>query len=327
MKLMKKDIRPNQHVTTFFALESMQLRKSRKQQPFLVLGLHDRTGKINGYLWNEPVEMAERLEEKTIVKVRGVATVANGSLIMNVEKIRRAEKDETDIRDFLEVAPGGITHWHERLLNAIGKIQDGRCRQLIKSFLDDSGFIELFITSPGGLSIHHCYVGGLLEHTVSAMELVSLFSDRHAALIHKDLLLTGAFLHDIGKTRELYWEIAKEYTTEGKLLGHITLGIMMLEEKLSGLKDFPEELSNRLRHMIVSHHGTLEYGSPVRPATPEALVLHLVEAADAKINHLYCHMGNSDPGRDWSCYDRTLETEIYQKKYLRKTEKVSAVAA
>jgi 3'-5' exoribonuclease len=187
--------------------------------------------------------------------------------------------------------------------------------------------MELFITAPGGISIHHNYVGGLLEHTTNSMELVSLFADRHSALLDKDLILTGTFLHDIGKTREIYWEVAKEYTTEGKLLGHITLGIMMLEEKLATLRGFPEELANRLRHMIVSHHGNLEFGSPVRPATPEALVLHLLEEADAKINHLYCHLGNCEPEKEWSNYDRILQTEIYQKRYASEVKKAAAVAA
>jgi 3'-5' exoribonuclease len=327
MKLMKKDIRPNQEVTTFFALEFMQLRKSSTRKHFLLLHLYDKTGRINGYLWNDPIEMAALLQAKSFVKVRGVTSMLNDSLIINVEKIRTAEKEEIDITDFLEVTPGGISVWHERLLKSVETIQDAHCRKLIASFISDSGFLELFITSPGGLSVHHNYVGGLLEHTVCTMELVCAFADRHPAIVNRDILMTGAFLHDTGKTREIYWEIAREYTTEGKLLGHITLGIMMLEEKLRGLKDFPSELANRLRHMIVSHHGNLEHGSPIRPATPEALVLHLVEATDAKINHLYCHMGNSDPDRDWSYYDRILETEIYQKKYSENIRKTLAVAA
>jgi len=327
MKLMKKDIRTNQEVTTFFALEFMQLRKSRNQKHFLLLHLYDRTGRINGYLWDNPVEMAEQLQEKSFVKVRGVTSKLNDSLIINVEKIRTAEKEEIDITDFLEVTPGGISVWHERLLNSVETIQDAHCRKLIDAFLSDTGFLELFITSPGGISVHHNYIGGLLEHTVSTMELVSLFAGRHPTLINRDILLTGAFLHDTGKTREIYWEIAREYTTKGKLLGHITLGIIMLEEKLRNLKDFPPELADRLRHMIVAHHGTLEHGSPVRPSTPEALVLHLLEATDARINHLYRHTGNSDPNSEWSSYDRILETEIYQKKYSRNLQEPLAVAA
>lgn len=327
MKLMKKDIRPNQHVTSFFALESMQLKKARSGKDYLVLSLYDRTGRINGFLWNDPEETAATLKEKTIVKVRGIATERDGSLIVNIERVRTAGTEESDIGDFLDVVPGGISLWNQKLLKVTGTVQDAGCNRLIKAFLDDDRFMELFITSPGGILIHHNYVGGLLEHTTNSMELVSLVADRHSALLNKDLCVTGTFLHDIGKTREIYWEIARDHTTEGKLLGHITLGIMMLEEKLATLKGFPAELANRLRHMIISHHGNLEYGSPVRPATPEALVLHLLEAADAKINHLYCHLGNCEPEKEWSHYDRILETAIYQKKYTNKVNKIEDIAA
>lgn len=323
MKLMKKDIKPNEVITTFFALDSMQLKKSKNQRHFLVLGLHDKTGKINAYLWEGPVEMAAALKEKTIVKVRAVATMFNNSLTLNIEQIREANEWETDIMDFLDVVPGGISYWHDRFVKITATIQNTDCRRLINAFLDDNGFMKRFSSVPGGLSVHHNYVGGLLEHTTSAMELVASFSERHLALIDKDQLITGAFLHDIGKTRELCFEIVKEYTTAGKLLGHITLGILLLEEKLAALKDFPEELAMRLRHMVVAHHGSLQFGSPVRPATPEAVALHLVEAADARVNHI----GNSDPARDWSSYDRILETEIYQKKYITEVPEIAAEAA
>ena len=327
MKLMKKDIRPNEEVETFLALESLQVRKSRNQRDFLELGLHDKTGKINGYLWNNPLEAAAELKEKTVVKVKGIASKVNGTIIINVERIRTASKDEFEIQDFLEVVPGGVSFWHKRLISIVETVSDPHCSELIEAFLGDGGFLELFITSPGGLSIHHNYIGGLLEHTTSAMEMVSSVSDRHPGLLNRNQLITGAFLHDIGKAREIYWEISREYTTEGKLLGHIALGLMMVDKKLATIKDFPEELANLLRHMILSHHGRLEYGSPVKPATPEALALHLMEQFDAKINHLYCHMGNSDPEKDWSEYDRILETQIYQKKYAEKDARHMAVAA
>jgi 3'-5' exoribonuclease len=315
MKLMKKDIRPNEVITTFFALEAMELRKSKAQKNFLSLDLYDRTGKLKGYLWNEPVIAAAMLIEKSFVKVRGIAKMINNSLIIEIEKIRKAEKNEIDMLDFLEVVSGGIELWHKKLIDVVGLIKDANCRRLIDLFLKDDGFLELFTTSPGGISVHHNYVGGLLEHTVNTMMQATLTADRNPGLLDKDLLLAGSFLHDIGKTREIYWEIAKEYTTEGKLLGYIGIGLLMLEEKLSEIKNFPEDLSVLLRHMILSHHGELEYGSLVRPATPEALALHLIENTDAKINHLYCHLGNSNPDKQWSHFDRFLNTEIYQKKF------------
>jgi 3'-5' exoribonuclease len=317
MKLMKKDIRANEMITSFFALESMQLRKSKTQQHFLAIELYDKSGKIKGYLWTDPIEMAAFLKVKSYVKIRGITKEINGSIVIDIEKIRAADKSEVDIRDFLDVVPGGIDYWHKRLLTIIESVKDTNCRNLIFSFLYDEGFLEMFITSPGGLSVHHNYIGGLLEHTVNIMEQALAVASRHEALLDTDLLLTAAFIHDIGKTREIYWEVAREYTTEGKLLGHIAIGITMIEEKLSKFPDFPVDLAMLLKHMILSHHGSLEYGSPVVPATPEAVALNLIDNIDAKLNHLYCHLGYSDPGDSWSGYDRFFGTAIYVNKYPR----------
>jgi len=318
---MKKDLNPNESITTYFALESMSLRKSKTKKNFLVLDLYDRTGKIKGYLWNDPEVMAATLTEKSFIKVRGLTKMVNGALVLEVEKIRKAEKHEIDMGDFLEVAPGGVEFWHNKLLEYFRLIHDVNCQRLFGLFIKDEGFMEQFLTSPGGVSVHHNYIGGLLEHSVNTMRLAGIIADNNPGLLDKDLLLTASFLHDIGKTREIYWEIAKEYTTEGKLLGHISIGAEMMEGKISQLKDFPENLSLLFKHMILSHHGELEYGSPVRPATPEAVALNLIENLDAKINHLYCHLGNANPENEWSHFDRILNTEIYQKRVLKSTQK------
>jgi len=151
MKLMKKDIRPNERITTFFALESMEIRMSKAQQNFLALDLYDKTGRIKGYLWNNPVITAATLSEKSFVKVRGIAKMINSALIIEVERIRKAEKHEIDMQDFLEVVSGGIDLWQGKLLDSIKLVRDVNCRELIDSFLGDEGFLEQFITSPGGV--------------------------------------------------------------------------------------------------------------------------------------------------------------------------------
>lgn len=328
MKLMKKDIRTNEVITTFFTLESMQLKISKDQRQFLCLKLSDRTGNINGYIWDNAAVVAGQLQEKSFVKVRGVSKIINNSLVLQIERIRPANSEETDMNDFLAVVPGGIELWHEKLLSLSALIVDKNCKRLIDSFLNDALFMQSFLNAPGGISVHHNYIGGLLEHTASTMEQASFIVNDNAGPIDKDLLITGAFLHDIGKTRELSWEIVKEYTTEGKLLGHIAIGVLMFEKKIAEIQDFPEELALLLRHIVLSHHGKLEYGSPVLPATPEAIVLNLIEGTDAKINHLYCHIGACDPENSWSSYDKFLNTAIYQKKFSREvTDKLSKEAA
>jgi 3'-5' exoribonuclease len=317
MKIMKKDIRANEQVTTFFALESMRLRTSKNKNNFLELSFLDRTGKIKGYLWNDPVIMSAVLREKTIVKVKANVSLYNDSLVMNVEKIRQANKDEYDMNDFMEVVAGGITHWRGRLNEAVAEIKESNCRRLVDSFLQDEAIMRPFSEAPGGVSVHHGYVGGLLEHTVMIMEQGHREAQKHPGLLDQDLLLTGAFLHDIGKTRELFWEMGREYTTEGRLMGHIAIGIMMIEEKLSAMPDFPKDLALLVRHMVLSHHGSLEFGSPVRPSIPEALVLSLLDNTDAKINNLNGQLANIGPDESWSGFDKILETSLYQRKYGR----------
>lgn len=317
MKLLRKDFAPNQRITTFFVLEQIELRISKNMNQFLLLHLYDKTGGIKGYIWGNLVEALTALKDKTFVKVRGITKSINASLILEIEKIREAKIEEIDIRDFLDMVPGGIDLWHEKLLDSVKLIQETNCLKLINAFLEDSRFLEIFTTAPAGTIVHHNYIGGLLEHTVNTMSLAATMSDRYPAIIDRDLILTGAFLHDIGKTKEISSGIFKEYTTEGKLLGHIASGLLLLEEKLSQFINFPYNLSLLLKHMILSHHGAIEYGSPVRPATPEAVALHLVDSADARANHLYCHLGNSNPNTTWSHFDRFLNTEIYQEKFDR----------
>jgi 3'-5' exoribonuclease len=321
MKTMKKDIHANEQITTFFALESMRLRTSKNKNNFLELTLQDKTGRIKGYLWNDPVITAATLKEKSIVKVRAMVSQYNDSLILNVEKIRQANKDEFEIQDFMEVVAGGIEQWLIRLRELTVEVKETNCQMVINRFLEDQAFMNLFTSAPGGVSIHHGYAGGLLEHTVMIMGQGLLLAEKHPGLLDKDLLLTGAFIHDIGKTRELGCELTREYTTEGKLMGHIVIGILMLEEKISKISDFPDDLALLLKHMILSHHGELEFGSPIRPATPEAITLNLLDNADAKINHIYRQLGYSNPDDMWSGFDKILKTELYQKRYVKQQAK------
>lgn len=314
MKVMVKDFRVNQLVTSFFLLESFGLRRGRSGREFLFLRLSDRTGRVIGYLWDEPRSFLGSLRSGSFVKVEGVVGVLNGSWVLNILRIRRAGAEEVEVGDFFEMVPGGISFWFDELVSFLKVIGDGDCRRLIKAFLGDREFLDSFKYSPGGLSYHHTYIGGLLEHTVMTMRQGVITSERFSSLLDRDLLLTGCFLHDIGKTREIEWGLRRGYRTEGRLLGHIFLGLLMFEEKISGLGSFPRELSLLLRHMILSHHGRFGSRGLIRPLTPEAIVLSLIEGMDAALNHLFSHLRGSDRKRDWSQYDRFLKTEIYLKK-------------
>jgi len=319
MKQMKTELKASDKVDTFFALGSVELRNAKNQKVYLTVILSDKSGQISGYVWNNPEETAARLSGAGYVHVKGTAKTYNGALNIQIDFIKPAADDEIDVADFRQVVPGGIELWEQRLYDHIGLVRDSNCDTLLCSFISDVQFFEAFKLSPAGLMVHHIYTGGLLEHSVNTMSHAVHMAEHYPGLLDRDLLLTGSLLHDIGKVRAITGNITKAYTTEGKLMGHISIGLIMLEEKLRQIKEFPAETGLMLKHMILSHHGSLEFGSPVKPATPEAVALHHIENTDAKMNHLYGLFRDSDPEREWSSYDKYFATEIYQRKPLKET--------
>ena len=322
MKQMKSDLRAYEPVDTFFALKGADLRRARDDRRYLALSLADKSGLINGYLWEDPEDAADCLRGLTYVHVRGMAKMHNGNLILAIERVRPAESDEIDVKDFVETVPGGIDLWMERLLGHVQFIEDRNCLALVRAFLADQLIIDKLKISPAGLSIHHNYAGGLLEHTTNTMSHALYISGKYPALLDKDLLLTGSFLHDMGKIKEISSGAAGGYTTEGKLLGHISLGFAMAEEKIDLIKEFPIDLGLLIKHMILSHHGSLEFGSPVRPKTPEALALHFIENTDAKMNHFYCFLRDFPQDAVWSNFDKSLDTELCMLRFRKETKEL-----
>lgn len=323
MKIMIKDIEPNKIVDSIFVLDSFELRKDRNGKEYIVLTLRDKTGSIKAFIWNATLGVCEKLIRKTLLKVTGYSRSLENTLIIDVYDWRYAKWDEVNMRDYVEIVKEGINHWYMKLTELVNLIEDPYCSALIEVFINDEEFIKIFKTKPAGISLHHNYMGGLLEHTVSTMSLSAIISDKYPDVLDKSILITGAFLHDIGKTKELGGNVSIEYTTEGELLGHITLGILMLEEKIGLFQDFPKELALHLKHIILSHHGKLEYGSPVTPKTPEAIVVSILEGIDAKFNHLYKILKNSDAQYVKSFYDSFLDSKILTEKLYKTSSKFS----
>lgn len=316
MKLMKKDIKPNQLINTYFILDAMDKRKSKDNQYYLCLSLSDGSGKIKGYIWNEISHVENILKVNSFVKIRGFSKMINNSLIIHIENINMADKNEIDLSDFLQIVPGGIEYWKRLLLEQLDTVTDFNCKRLISLFIEDKTIMDAFYLAPAGISIHHNYIGGLLQHTVNVMSTCSHIADNYKGLINRDLLILGAFLHDIGKIKEYSLGLLRNFTKEGRLIGHIGIGLLILQEKISKLDYFPENLAMELKHMILSHHGDLQYGSCVRPSFPEAVALNLADTSDARLNHLDCHLSNSDLNQQWSPYDRILNTHILIDRYV-----------
>jgi len=313
MKKFKKDLKQGEAFSSVFFVQSSEEGLSRENKPNLKFSLADKSGKISGYLWSSLSEVADTVKEGSFAVVEGTPRAKEGSLYVKIARIRIAEDSEVDYADFGAVTPKGIETLTGELHELVDTIGDEDCRRLILSFTDDRSFMQAFRLVPAGKVVHHAYIGGLLEHTVGVMQKASLIAE---GLAYRDILLTAAFLHDIGKTQELMILPRPAYSDEGSLLGHILLGCFMAEKAMAGLEDFPEELRLILIHMIASHHGKKEWGSPVLPSTPAAILLSYIDGMDARMNHAEAEIKKLNAYQVWGVYDWALKTRIYGKQYV-----------
>jgi 3'-5' exoribonuclease len=273
----------NQAVVSFFAVTSKQLRSRKDGGQYMALTLGDRTGQIESRMWENFADAATAFEQGDVVKVRAEVCRYNGRLQLNLEKLRVAGTDEFDLADYVPRTRKDVEEMWSSLVRSVDSFSDLSLQSLVRSFLQDPVFAAAFREAPAARSLHHAWLGGLLEHVVSLVGLCDLTA-HHYPEINRDLLLTGAILHDIGKLEELRWGTSFGYTLQGQLVGHITLGIAMIEKKLAALADFPPGLRLLVEHMVLSHHGKLEFGSPKLPMIPEAVLLNFLDDLDAKMH-------------------------------------------
>lgn len=308
-----RDLRPGSRVLSFFLVRHKRLEpfRDRTRGEFLTLTLADRSGEILARVWEDAPEVAQTFEPGQVVKVMGEVEEYLDRWQVIVEKIRPAQEDEYDPADFLPATERQVDQMLEEVRAAVEEIGNPHLRQLLAAFLDDPDFVARFSRAPAARRVHHAYLGGLLEHT---LEVVGLCRSLLAIYpqVHRDLLLAGALLHDIGKTQEFRYQTHIEYSDEGRLLGHVVMSLQMVDRALAGIPDFPAELALRLRHMIVSHHGRYEWGSPRRPKTLEAAALHYVENLSAQVNRFQTLIAaRRDPSRPWTEYDALLRRYLY----------------
>jgi 3'-5' exoribonuclease len=276
-----------EQIDQVFLVADKQLRANRQGNYYLQLRLADKTGSITGMLWNASEKIYSSFENGNYLRVQGSTQIHNGILQMIVTRIDKVDPAEVDEAEFQTIDSAEIDKLASRLAQMLRGVKNFHLRNLAECFLVDEPFMAKFTTAPAGVKNHHAYRGGLLEHVVSLMELCSVVAPRYPE-IDPELLLLGAFLHDMGKIDELTYERDLGYSDEGQLIGHVVMAVSMVEgkakeaAKLSG-EEFPAELLLRLKHMIVSHHGEYEFGSPKLPMTLEAIALHYLDNLDAKI--------------------------------------------
>jgi 3'-5' exoribonuclease len=272
----------DQSITGFFAATTKSLRDKKDGGKYLALVLADKTGSMEARMWDNAAEASPEFEQGDVVKLKALVCRYQERLQLKVERIRAAHDGEYDPADFLPQTARNIDELWAELNSYVASFRDPHLKALLRAFLDDPEIAAAFRQAPAAKAMHHAWLGGLLEHVVSLMGVCELAA-KHYPEVHRDLLLAGAVLHDIGKLHELMWKKSFEYTVEGSLLGHITLGYGMIESKLAALPGFPPRLRVLLEHMVLSHHGRYEYGSPKLPMIPEAILLHYLDDMDAKM--------------------------------------------
>lgn len=272
----------------FFLLLHKQQRMSRTNKPYITLILGDKTGQVEGRIW-EPGDsrIAKDFERGDIVKVRGCVSRFDDRLQMKVDQLRKVTAGEVDKGDLLPCTSCDVDELWQQLLGFVESFTDPHLKLLLNTLLADSGLAQAYREAPAAKQLHHAWLGGLLEHVVSLLKLADRVAQHYNELrpdsLHRDLLLTGVVLHDVGKVRELTWDVGFEYSVEGVLLGHIQMGLELVENTIDRLPGFPPRLKTLVLHIILSHHGKLEFGSPKLPMIPEALILNFVDDLDAKM--------------------------------------------
>jgi 3'-5' exoribonuclease len=267
----------------FFLVLAKQQRTTKTNKAYLSLILGDKTGQLEGRVWElgDP-RIAKDFDRGDIVKARGCASRFDDRLQMKIDQLRLAQANEVDKTDMLPSTTYDVAELWRQLLGFVDSLANPHLKLLLSTLLDDPALAVAYREAPAAKQLHHAWLGGLLEHVISLCTLADRVAP-HYPLIDRDLLLTGVILHDIGKVRELSWEIGFEYTIEGMLLGHIQIGAALAERTIDSLPNFPSKLKTLVLHMILSHHGKLEFGSPKLPMIPEALVLNFIDDLDAKM--------------------------------------------
>ncbi|EFK06835.1 HDIG domain protein [delta proteobacterium NaphS2] len=305
-----ENLAPDTRVSGCYLVKSKKLSTTRNGNPFLSLTLADKTGDLPAKVWDRAEALSPLFHEGEVVEVTGRSSTYQGQLQLTISELRPSP-ERPDPEKFLESSPFDIPVMIRSLRTVLNQVRDIHLKALIDLFWKDRKFMSLFRKAPAAKNFHHGYLGGLLEHTLSVCRLAAQVSDHYPAL-NKDLLITAAFLHDVGKTREFSWGMNIDYTDEGRLVGHLVLGVAILDEKLGSLKDFPDEWAIRLKHLILSHHGQYDFGSPKEPKFLEAFALHLLDDLDAKINGLHRFMERDGQEGSWTEFNRLFRKFFFK---------------
>ncbi|MBM83246.1 MAG: CMP-binding protein [Planctomycetaceae bacterium] len=311
------ELRDGDAIEEVYFLADKQLRANRNANLYLLAQLRDKSGQISGLMWNVNEDMVAGFNSGDFVKIRGKVHVHQGNLQVIVTHIHKHPADTVDLALFEEAPSEDVERLMTKLRDILLSIEDPSIRTLMECFLIDEELMRDLTIAAAGVKAHHAYRGGLVEHIVNMLETAQQIDHLYPD-VDNNLLLAGIFLHDIGKVREMSFENSFVYTDEGQLLGHMCIGVEMVTEKVAEVErltgePFPRETALRIKHMIISHHGTYEFGSARLPMTPEAIALHHLDNLDAKV-HEFSRTIDNDPNKDshWTPFITRIDRKLFK---------------
>ncbi|MCR5800854.1 MAG: HD domain-containing protein [Lachnospiraceae bacterium] len=305
-----KELRESEHVKCIYLCKSVTNAVTKNGKDYLNLVLMDKSGSLDAKIWDPGDPGIDEFDKLDFIEVTGDVTSFNGNLQLNVKRARKAYEGEYDPSEYLPQSSKDIEKMYEDLKKHIASVKNEYYRKLLENFfMDDEEFIKRFKNSSAAKSVHHGFVGGLLEHTLSVTNFCDYMSKAYPFL-KRDLLITAAICHDIAKTKEFSPFPENDYTDDGQLLGHIVMGSQMVGERAASIEGFPQVLLSQLQHCILAHHGKYEYGSPKLPALAEAIALNYADDADAKMEIFKEILDNNPLKKEWLGFNRMLDSNI-----------------
>jgi len=311
------EIEPGEAIDDIYMVKDPILRSTTRGDLYIAMFLSDRTGQLNGRMWQATEAVYKALPQPGFVHVQGRSELYQNNLQIVVNNVSIIDASKVSLEDFLARTEKDTRQMFDEVTKIVGRIKNKQLRALVGAFLADTELMEKFCNAPGGVKLHHDYLGGLLEHTHSMLRVAVAVLPLYPQ-VQADLVLAGIFLHDMGKTEELSYDMAFAYTDSGQLIGHIAQTLVMVHRKADSLAAkgvrIDKSILDALGHIIVSHHGEYEFGSPKLPATPEAFMVYYIDDLDAKLNQVTSAIDSELSDSNWTAWKSALQTRLYRKR-------------
>ena len=310
-------IEPGEAIDDIYIIRDPILRSTTRGDLYIAMFISDRSGQLNGRMWQATETIYKALPKPGFVHILGRSELYQNNLQIIVNNVSVVDASKVNIDDFLARTDKDTKQMFEEVKKIVGRIKNPQLKALVGQFLEDEKLMDKFCNAPGGMKLHHDYIGGLLEHTHNMLQVAVAILPFYPK-VQADLVLAGIFLHDIGKTEELSYDMAFSYTDSGQLIGHIVKSLLIINQKADALRSKGTQIEqatlDALGHIILSHHGVYEFGSPKLPATPDAFMVYYIDDMDAKISQVMAAIDNEASDSDWTAWKSALQTRLYRKR-------------